>query len=414
MNGNYTPQPASWWLKLLIGSTSITTIPPQYISSFTQTRTIMDMGNTFEFTVSYEGSLTDIEYLIAQEGFGGNSKNLSNVYFQYGIQGGASTGVFEGVITGYEVEFSGGITTLTVSGTTSAYVPNLKSYTKAYYGKTIDQIVVEIAKDNGLKVGLIEPCLPIYSHVDELTGNLTHKYFVQHNISPIKFIAEELCPYAVSALTGASGYVVYLTDKNRTLNFCTPQYKSQPSSLARYYFYAGNQSNIISWNPQIFSALQLAPQGGSVVMNAGMDTLSNEFHVYFSSNTTSPSRPVVGDKRYIADNVALTILNTSSAMEAELKAKAQSLNHLNMSLDMMATMEIPGDPNLEPNTTVDILINNPDGTPHYTTGTYLVAEIVDRLDSGGWTSQVTLIKNAVSKGAGNAGGHKVVKPKPKS
>ncbi|MEG7772379.1 hypothetical protein U2088_15695, partial [Listeria monocytogenes] len=68
MNGNYTPQPASWWLKLLIGSTSITTIPPQYISSFTQTRTIMDMGNTFEFTVSYEGSLTDIEYLIAQEG----------------------------------------------------------------------------------------------------------------------------------------------------------------------------------------------------------------------------------------------------------------------------------------------------------------------------------------------------------
>ncbi|MEG7654966.1 hypothetical protein, partial [Listeria monocytogenes] len=80
----------------------------------------------------------------------------------------------------------------------------------------------------------------------------------------------------------------------------------------------------------------------------------------------------------------------------------------------MATMEIPGDPNLEPNTTVDILINNPDGTPHYTTRTYLVAEIVDRLDSDGWTSRVTLIKNAVSKGAGNAGGHKVVKPKPKS
>lgn len=403
------PQPASWFLQLAIGSSKLTTIPPEYVVSFTHVRTMMDSVGTFELTLFYEGN-SELENLIAEQGFGAHTKR-GNVFFRYGVANQSSTDVYESIMAHYELTFDGGGTQLILGGTTLAIVNNSRAYVKTYRNSRIDEIVKQIAHDQGWRIGTIEPCVPLMTSVDDITGEVSHKTFHQMNIQPLQFIKEELIPYAVSSLTGLGGYTVSISNQSGsapTLSFCPPQI-TKPT-IAQFMYYAGQSSDMITWNPQIPDAVNIS-QGGGQLGVASMNSLTNGLSSFFQTDASSPSMPIMGSRVFADRNVAVTYMNTSSMMEKEMEARAKSLWMKNANLSYTATMEIPLSMLVNPNDTVDILIMDSGGRAHYTSGVYLVRQITDTMDASGGISSVSLIKNALMKGSQPKHGKEVTGPK---
>lgn len=403
------PQPASWYLDLAIGSNNLTTIPPQYVQTFTHTRTMLDAVGSFQVDLFYEGN-SELEDLIAEQGFGANTEN-GNVFFRYGLSSGGSSEVYQGILTNYALDFQGGGTLLTISGTSLAVVSNSRAYTASYTGTSIHDIVKQIAAKQNWDVGIIEPCVPVLSSFDDITGNPTHKAFYQMNVQPLQFIKEELIPYSVSSVTGMGGYTVSLRDSGSSrpiLDFCTPQI-TKPS-VFQYLYYAGVESNIISWNPQIQDVINMLKGGGQLGIST-MDSTTNNLISFVQSEATAKSMPIMGSRVFANKNAAISYMNASSMLETEMQAKAKSLWTKNANLSYVSTMEVPYSPVVNPNDNVDILIMNSAGQPHYTSGVYLVSQVIDTLDDTGAVSTMTLIKNAITKGSMPKSGHEVTGPK---
>jgi hypothetical protein len=78
-------------------------------------------------------------------------------------------------------------------------------------------------------------------------------------------------------------------------------------------------------------------------------------------------------------------------------------------LSYEATMTIIGDPGIEVLSPVRVLVFTPNNVLHYTSGIYLVKEVTDSIDSGGFTSTLTLFRPVAKFGTSPVQVRRVVK-----
>lgn len=399
---DYIDQPIGVFVELFIGGFNLTPIPPQYLIEFRHKRNMADSANNFSFSV-YDDTALELEYVITE--------GEKDVVFRYGYSNGKSSPVYGGTIWDYSLSFEHGGVVLNVEGTSQILNWHAKRATRSFKGMLIHEIVKRIAKEEGWQIGYIEECEPIINkHGSD--NNATLKSFHQMNISSVKFIKEELAPYAISKRTGESGFMLWFEDtkKGPRIYFAPPNWKAQPKKSYLLDYNKSGRGAIINFTPEVNGSVLM--QGGGTAEVSGMEGLSNDFYKASYSDSSNPKKPTTGSKSAIAFEKGRTIINMSSASVKEMEVRTANLWYKNASLVYPATCEIIGDPDLKPNQGIEIIIMTNKGKLHHTSGVYLITAIEDVIESGKYTSTLELMKNAVSAGSVRKYGENVYKTTP--
>lgn len=386
------PQPAVPFVELAVGDFNLTPIPPQYLLNLNHRRNMLDTANEFSFSI-YDDTAIELELAIAE--------GHDNVRFRYGWVNGESTPVFSGKIWDYTIEFQSGGAVLNVTGTSTALEAHAVAATATYAGLDIHDIVKQIAKREGWKVGYIEPCVPITGYYANEVKEKVKKPFTQKNVSSTKFIKEQLIPYAISSKTGEGGFNLYFEDtsKTPTVYFAPPNYKKAVTKSLNLDINAGRRSAVVSFTPEVKGSLLM--QGGGTVEATAIDSLSNNMTTLTYSDSSNASKTLTGPKSIVDFKKGKQAINLSSASLQEMSHKAASLWSKNANLMYSASLEMIGDPTMKANSLVEVNVVTNKGKPHHTSGIYLVTEVDDDISGGMFMSNLKLMKNATSAGAIN-------------
>ena len=193
------PNPFYAFVELSVGDMDLSVLPPQHIQQFTYVRKPHNAANKFTIVLFDETALL-VEAQLA--------KGYKDIKFKYGYVDGSESPVYKGMATQYDIDFNPAGCILTLEGMSNSIATFSNPKSAVYKDKTIDQIVTDIAKEEGWKVGVIEPCEPISD------GTKPNRDFMRNNQTAQVFIVNDLIPYAKSANTGDSGFILNFEDND--------------------------------------------------------------------------------------------------------------------------------------------------------------------------------------------------------
>lgn len=391
---NY-PNPFYAFVELWIGEVNVTLLPPQHIQQFTYIRKPMNSANSFIIALFDETALLVEAQLIS---------GYSNIRFQYGYVNGSKSPVYSGYVQEYDIDFNPAGAILTMEGVSSSVSSFSNPKSATYTGMTIDQIVRQIAKEEGWVEGIIEPCEPVSD------GTMTNKTWTRTNQPAQVFIVNDLIPYAKSSNTGDSNYILNFEDKadGTVVNFY-PQAQVatlNESQTHNYEFRWGSgdvNSQVLDFNPDYSGTLCLM-LGGGTVDSSTIDRISNCMVNMTFTSTDDPNRVVLADRSGYDYSGATRYIGGSAQSYDEMKKTAAYLWYINASYPVTAEMTIMGDPSINAFDTVSVVMLNKDGLPHHSSGIYCIKEVEDDIVGGSFTTKLILFRNAMEIGPVTADG----------
>lgn len=334
---------------------------------------------------------------------------------QYGYHNGAMSPILSYQIMKAKPDLDGGISKLSVEGIMMSYVDNKKSIDSGTYGGTdesgqdilISDIVSSIAKSTGWKIGHIEPTKPI----KDVRG--FNRSFTRSQMTPVDFIKYELAPYAISSKTGAGGYVVILDSQSSTtdnrisdtyLSFLPMSYKldssgksttssstsiSSTTTNSTYTFDVRTPSGV-SYN----KVISFTPD-----MNLIIPGLLGTTTVVGSSDTTDPSGYSMTDRQsherlesYIPSKYGEVVRVDSTISNSESESMAKSMQDSVFSTSFRAELEVQGNPHIYILDIIEVNYIMANNTLHHSSGQYIVGGVIDRLNGGSYTTQLSLLR----------------------
>lgn len=389
------PNPYYAFITLNIGEFNMTLNPPNHVQGFSYTRTPMNAANKFKFTL-FDDTAILLEYQLI--------KGYEDVKFQYGYVNGVISPLYQGKITQYDVDFTPAGATLSIEGMSSSITSFAKPITKTYKNMRIDEIVTDIANEQGWIIGTIKECQPVND------GENANKEFTCNGQVAQVFITNELIPYAKSSDSGDSNYVLNFVDSadGTIVNFYPIMQTGKlfGETTAEYQFKWGSgdrNSKVIDFNPDYSGALRLY-SGGATVEAKTIDKVANEMFSITYNEKTDEHRTTLDDKSLYDYQGAKTVIGGSSYSMDEMKNIAAYLWTKQASFPVKADMTILGDPNIQVFDMISVVMLNKDGLPHHSSGIYIVKEVEDEISGGSFTTRLQLFRNAMHIGISDSGG----------
>lgn len=256
------------------------------------------------------------------------------------------------------------------------------------------------------------------ANIVEGEGEESWKTFYRFNMTSPAFISQCLTPYARSSATGQAGYRLWFKDsspvegKNTTVYFKPDSYinvadRSLLEGLDKHYEFewgTGVNSSVKSFNPN-FAGIVAAVSGGGEVEASVLEALKNEIITTTYNKMTDEERPSTGDTvEEGEEDTGLTIISDSSHSLDELENIAASMWYNMRSIGYTAELVVLGDPELQVQSIVSVLVLNKNGLPHHSSGVYLVTRIVDDITAGTFETTLSLTRNAIDMAANESGG----------
>lgn len=263
-------------------------------------------------------------------------------------------------------------------------------------GTIISDIVKQIANEEGWKIKYVEPTIPIKDHRG------LAKTFNRASMSAREFIEYQLAPLAVSAKSGAGGYITKIeavaasntavgANADLELTFAPLIYKStNPSEDKIKYIYdvrtpVGAIANkVISFAPQ-FNAL---PVLGDEIASTANDSTGNTD----TSRATTDNAVESIEKNKVRSGAPTTNLITPSSSSIENAAKTQSIRDLTYNGQFRAELVVLGNPGIKVLDLLDVNYIMQNGDLHYCSGGYTVVGVVDSIVNGEYTTVVQLVR----------------------
>ena len=196
-----------------------------------------------------------------------------------------------------------------------------------------------------------------------------------HNQTALTFIYDSIIPLAKKA--GKNLTVLHQCHVTGTvLRLCDIDI-ANPKPIKKDFTFvigSGNYGKVLSFNPT-YTGMQAA----SMKVNAGyVDRETNQF-MLFKNN------PDLG--KNIPDNIEVFGATSPEAFNSKIQSMWFDTNVGVVE----ATMEIIGDPDINPMDYVNVIPIRPDGRPHHSAGTYFVNQVVDTVDTS-FKTQLTMKK----------------------
>lgn len=382
---------------------NLTPIPPDHLISFDYKRITNNSMNTFTLTVFDESAIILESKLIEAAG-----RMVDSSKFRYGYSNGISSPVYTARVTNYQIDLQPSGAVLTVEGVSTSSTAFDKPITKAYNDMRIDQIVTAIAEEEGWTIGEIVETQQVRGE----DGSPNRK-FIRTNQPAQVFITNTLIPLAKSATTGESNYILYFDDSTSpvTVNFypCTdPAMKmaGYNDKLKNYTFTYGSgdrDTRVISFQPELLTGINLARGAGNIEAST-VDKIKNELFIFNQNKDTDPTRFSMDPKLDYTPDISNIVIGGSSYTREEMQNIAAHAWYDRAAYPIKATLDILGDPLMNPRDVISVVAMNKFGIPHHSSGVYLITEIDDSIQGGSFTTQLSLFRNAMKIGFNESGG----------
>lgn len=325
----------------------------------------------------------------------------TEIIIEYGYTGYIKGNPMKFTLLQFSPNLESGYSVIEIVGISTGVAEVKDSPTKEVRGGkdiTIDQIVKEIAAEEGWAVGHIEPTVPIMDDRENVEPE--NKLFVQGNVNSLVFIQEELCPLAVSKETGRSGYTVYLRDvvavkdgePDKQIYFVSSYWKFKTenklatkgkSSKSKFQYdlrtpKSAAFDHALSFIPKINN--QISGSGAIVSADTGTGTVASTDDKGASDKIEQKTNKKLGN----------TVLASSTSSTDEAIAKSKSMKDYTFPTTFTADASIIGNPNIEVLDIVefDLVMNNQ--TLHHSSGEYIVMGVTDTIAGGSFITNLKL------------------------
>lgn len=360
-----------------------------HVSSLTHKRVWGESGNALSMTV-VDTAAFDIESRIITSPAGPYGMKHINYQYGYEMSPGKISPVFTGMLYDYKPQISGNVSTLELVAVSmeSRTVLNNKPTNYGQSGEpiAISDIVIRLAYENDWILGEIEPTTTV-------TDSFTKSYE-----SPMAFINTQLIPKAVSKVTGKGNYICYFTTSvtgKTVINF--KSLNALPTAAETYtymqtgsdYIYNNINSTVLSWSPVIAGSSIL--DGGSSVIGSAIDEDTGD--QLYSSASSAASEAEYRGASYLSTNNYIAITPSSSTQDT-LNAETRAAQSLAMNRQYTASARILGAPTRKVGEYIDFNIISKYNKIHYSSGRYQCIELTDSISSGGYFTEMSLLKNA--------------------
>jgi len=235
----------------------------------------------------------------------------------------------------------------------------------------------------------------------------------QGSMSDLNFAVDVVTKYAVSE-KGEGDYVCQIDDVNKKIIF-KPRREVGDQPICDFVYFATKDTEVIEWSVVIPSDIMkgITGSGGNIVaVNTNSVTggkkktkLSNVENTSFKvidSNMT-PVSSLTQDK--VTSEIKTVLPSAPSFKIPNNYVMNTYLKLFNLG-GYNGTLRILGDPSIVPGVFVNIMVYDGLGNLHYTSGRYLVEEVEDVIESGFFTTTLTVRKNAGVEGVEVAKGRK--------
>lgn len=388
--------PYSTFIKLQFDDMDITYYPQENVMEMTVTRS-SSLSYSVNITL-YDHKAFEMERLILRTYKSMNEFSKANIFMQYGISNQNESPVMRLMLMDYEMEFVAGRSTLTLSLITQGFSSFGIPRRGVYSGSTSD-VVKQIAKVEGWKLGIIEETIPIKDSKGKV------KTYVQENMPSFRFIKEKLVVDSISIDTKSSNFNVYFSEINgeTRINFCEDMYKNKPNSVFFFDVYHPDNSNVLSFSCKPTNlAMQLVE--GAKMVGYGFDPITREHYTVEYDYLTNTSKVVVGPKSGMGDSTQYYQLGNVTKEQGQRIVTCDWYKAFGAVYS--GTLEIIGNPVIQPQDTISIVVYAYDGKPHHTSGLYLIQNVTDTISGGSFTTSLEIRRNAGNIGDANSIGRR--------
>ena len=412
--GAYVPQPYYAFVQLYMNGQDLilTNNRPQHLISFTHT---METNAIASWSVElFDATFNLIEHDIWEQSTAGKRPILK---FKYGYSpSGVESPYYYSELAKVTPTWGYSGVTLRLEGThvpgQNQNIPTIwYKRDRAFVDMKISEIVKKLCLENGYVIDYdhFDETEPILLPHDLNSTNPISKIFEQKGMSMEQFIKHCLLPYAVKEGTKQGGYVLFIDHRTdpAKVRFYVPDKGPDmtcPGGIKREYTIRQDKmeewvdfSYDLGYGPKeatgIFEEAHFSidPTTGEYVFEKYNVDNQREFMRLYGQ---AYRRPQFTDEK---NNVRMRPSHAPAILEDERKFFHR--NHLIRKLRgkaMTATLTIVGDPRDDVLPGDFIYIHNmlPDGSPHYSTGCYLINKITHQITGGTYTTTFDVSRNA--------------------
>ena len=326
---------------------------------------------------------------------------FNNIKLQYGYSDGSVSPLYNFQVQTFTPTLDAGYSKVEIKAMNLAMVDNLQSNAVKSYkgtdskGTVVSEIVKEVAGEVGWVIGNIEETTPIKD------DRGVAKSFLRSGMTALDFISYELAPLAVSAKTGAGGYVVILDSADTgdvtnggpsltRINFIPHTFKSSKSTgdNVQYVFDVRTPSGaslnkVIRFSPTINTQLSGASMQASVVSMSSTGTIEGVAKESDASEKLEPTTTQKSGKYNVVK---------SSASADEVQAQAQATKDYTFPTTFRAEMEVMGNPYIKVLDLIEVNYIMMNGNLHHSSGQYTVSGVIDNITGGSFVTTIQLIR----------------------
>ena len=369
-------QPLLAFVDLYVGDKYLTFTPPQYVVSLEVSK-LGDSTMSFILTV-FDDNWDDLEELF--------SRHSDNIKLKYGIVGGKESKTFNLAVTDYSIRFNTAGAMLSIKGNSTGVVDNMTRVTLNTMTTNPTESVKTICRTQGWTVldKNFEPSEDIHLS--------TQDHISLINDYPITYIKYHLAPLAIRKSDGETGYVFHLDDTTSPPTAYFGVHEITESAHKTYIYMRGLNSPVIDLDISMNEVL-----GGIEVdritteMEATFIDPETKEKVTISEDINSIRKSVVGEFSHTRAKQSKKVVDAAGASRSQMNAILPY--RLSTSMPYTGTLKIVGDPDININDVIRLIIITDKGNLHHSSGLYIVMEATDSIFDGSLTTTVSILRH---------------------
>jgi hypothetical protein len=392
MGGDLHSPVVAPFVEIIIGAENLS-IPPQFVTNFEYNDTAANTGDSWSFDV-FDTTFGLLETLLA---FNVQLAMKQRLKFRWGYYQNMSDYRYGEILASEPGEITRAGVNVHVEGCDrgSAQPESQTKKTKTWRGP-ISKIAQEIAEHPD----------HAWAHDVETTGSILdkeerttatkEKKFMQDNQTDLDFLNSLTDKAKSKSRPNAGDYKLFFDAAKDP-----PKMHFHPSRAVqekpRLYVVNTSRLGVVkSFSPE-YQGDALYAEGKSAVMVTYRDKHTKEIITLERKAETFEGAPV--DAKYVpVETGHSSKLEVPSFTLEEAKAFLDTYYSRLSNLVMNATLTVEGDPTLQPDSYVDILVLTPTGKRYFTSGIYYVVEVKHTVAAGDYESEMTLVKNSLDTG----------------
>ena len=406
-------QPFVVYAKVIIGDWVMASTPQNFLAL--KVDKITNGSGNFSMTL-FDPTWGEIERAIIE----GKGK----LSFEYGFVNSdgvivKKSGLTDGLVTSYSIDFSMRGCTLHITGLISGYEMNTVKVIRSYSGMKIHEIAKQIAEDSGIfgKI-VVQPTKTVLSPDNPEESDFVEKNWFQAKETDLQFIIQKLVQFAQPEV-GTGAYVVAMfTNKDgiKEFHFHTNTYTEETAqssgqgaeSVPAYTLFKNKNTPVLDFKPQWDMSLTQI-MGGTSTWTATFDPTTMRLVSEEATPKTHPSDkdgkswqdPNIMNKdimESIKEETAITGQVPDAPASSDQATTQLASTYATRTMGgITANLDIIGDPTVDPLTKIAVIVYVPSGNDgaagniHWISGYYRILTITDTIQGGRFVTSFNLV-----------------------